>query len=80
MTRLTTMTATSSLMQRPQAPTHEHGLGSHPTQPPHLAPSRVKPWAAIAAFAICVSLLGGIAVGLTTPTLAPIAIAAAGSV
>ena len=80
MTSLTTMTATSSLMQRQQAPTHEHGAGSQHRQAPHLAPSRVKPWAAIAAFVICVSLLGSIAVGLTTPTVASMAIADAESV
>ncbi|WP_280155521.1 hypothetical protein [Piscinibacter sp. XHJ-5] len=64
MTSLTTMTTTSALMPMPG---DEYTAASPIPQPPRLAPSRAKPWAAMAAFVISVSLLGGIAVGLTTP-------------
>jgi hypothetical protein len=78
MTSLTTLTATSSLMHTAG---DGHRAASHPSRLPQLAPSRVRPWAAVAAVVICVSLLGSIVVGLTAPanTPAPMAIAAAES-
>jgi hypothetical protein len=72
MTSLTTMSATSDLMQ---TPADERSTGSQTTPPPCLTPSRVKPWAAIAAVVISVSLIGGIAVGLTTPPSTAVAAA-----
>ena len=77
MTSLTTMTATSSLMH---TPADEAASQRQAPQLPHLAPSRARPWAAIAAFVISVSLLGGIAVGLTTPASDATAVADAGPV
>jgi hypothetical protein len=80
MTSLTTMTATSSLMH---TATDAHPAPSQttpPQPPPHLARSRVNPWAAIAAFVISASLLGGTVIGLTMPPSVSAAIADAESV
>jgi hypothetical protein len=76
MTSLTALTTPSSLLHLSAAELDAtHTAGSDTMKPLHRASQGAKALCAVMSFVISISLLGGVAVGMTTPTTAPSVIA-----